>query len=159
LLIALRRLLIILGIVGVVGIAFCGSMMYFVFREYAALPNTCDPKTPKNTEELGQFKFPPSMRSLSSSCWGMQGWGGSAQFEMASSDLDYFVSHSRIKPPLVSKGVPVDSLLATSASTMKSYLYGSYRTVYQSGKSFWQDILIDTSNSTWFVVTVIFSGG
>ena len=78
---------------------------------------------------------------------------------MASSDLDYFVSHSRIKPPLLSKDAPVDSLLATSANTLKSYLHGSYRTVYQNGKTFWQDILIDTSNSTWFVVTVIFSGG
>src|SRR5262249_16335382 len=130
-----------------------------VLGTIGAEPNTCDPKTPQNTEELGQFKFPPSMRNLHSSCFGMQGWGGTAQFEMSPSDLDYFVNHLQLKSPLANTGVPVDNSFATASSALKSYLHGSYHTIYQNGKAFWQDVLIDTSDSTRYIVYVNISGG
>ena len=153
-------------------IAF-GSALY-LFKQFALnaasvfldfSDNSCDPRTPANTEDIGQFKFPPSTTNLSSYCWGMQGWWGNAQFDMAPSDLNYFVSHLQIKPPLSNNRLPAeneriveDVVLATKASTLKSFLYGSYRIFYKSS-SFAQEVVIDTSDPGRFVVYLSFAGG
>jgi hypothetical protein len=122
--------------------------------------NACDPKYPTNIEDLAQLKFPPSVRNLRSSCFGMQGWLGYAQFEMAPSDLDYFVSHLQIRSPLARDGIPADDELATKASTLRSFLHGNYQIYnYNKGKSFFQDVLIDTSNPSQYFVYVNFGGG
>lgn len=122
----------------------CGGAGFYVlqttFGNVATFGNnSCDPRNPTDTEALGQFKFPPSIRNLRSWCFGMQGWLGEAQFEMSPSDLDYFVSHLQIGAPLTHAGVPADNSFATMASTMKSFLHGSYHIVYKNTKSFSQD--------------------
>ncbi len=159
-----RRLVINLSIAVVTTFACCGAVLYlflsFMLGSISAVGvNTCDPKTPTITEELGQFKFPPSMHNLQSNCFGIQGWIGNAQFEMSPADLDYFVSHLQIKPPLTNNGVPVDDDLATKATTFKSFLHGSYRTFYKNGNSFSQDVVIDTSSPLQYFVHINFGGG
>ncbi len=159
-----RNLIVGLSISAITSIVCCGTgfvvVTLFTLAGMSAFGyNSCDPKTPKNTEELGQFKLPPSVRNLRSSCFGIQGWLGNAQFEMSPSDLDYFVSHLQIKPPLARNGIPADDDLATKASTLTSFLQGSYQTEYKNGKSFSQVVLIDTSSSTQYLVYVDFGGG
>ena len=159
-----RNLVIGLSITAVTILLCCGAGLYmFIKFNVEAISafgyDSCDPSTPSNTEALGQFKLPPSTRNLHSSCFGMQGWSGTAQFEMSPSDLEYFVSSLQMKSPLVSGGIPVDKDLATKASTLKLFLSGSFRTAYKNGKSFSQDVLIDISDPTKYVVYVNFGGG
>jgi hypothetical protein len=153
------KLLIILGIVGPVALG-CGTLCYRVVESLSRpLPNACDPKTPEITEEMGQFKFPPSVSALKSSCFGMQGWDGYAQFEMSPDDLDYFVSHLQIKSPLANSITPGDDSMATRASPLKSFLYGRYDITYKNNDTFSQSVFIDTSNPAQYFVTINFSGG
>lgn len=118
----------------------------------------CDESKPEQIEDLAQFKLPPSYRNLKSFCVGMQGYGADASFEMNPSELNAFITTTKVSLPLFNETSPDIKIsndgLNKKASQMDSYLYGKYETF-----EFTQEILIDTSDSKRYVVHIIASGG
>jgi hypothetical protein len=136
---------------------FCG---YISLLGFAEAFSGCSPSNVKELENAGQFQLPPSARNLSSGCFGMQGWDGHAEFEMSSSDLSSFVASTKIKLPLVPNEIPKDSSLMTPASHAKSYLHGRYDSyVPKSDTTYYQEILVDTTDPAKYLVFVKFGGG
>ena len=100
---------------------------------------------------MARFSLPPSYQNLKSSCFGLQGWGAHAQFEIEPADLDDLIASTLIETPLSAKEMPDSVYFPTYLS---SYLYGKHETY-----KFSQYILIDTSEQTKYVVYVEVSGG
>jgi hypothetical protein len=132
------------------------STRIFYFRGLDTTPMTtftaCNPTNMPNTERLAKFKYPPSTTDLRSYCFGMQGWGGAAQFEINASDLTYFTTNTKVKR-FYSHVKPTASM-AWFAKHMQSYLYGEHK---QSEFSTY--ILIDTTNNDTYTVYMEFYGG
>lgn len=106
----------------------------------------CEPANPTQLEELGKFRLPASTRNLESKCFGLQGWGVLASFEMDATDLELFITSSLIETPLSTTELPTE---LGFPDDMESHLYGKYEAEFLS-----QYILIDTSDPKVFVVYV-----
>jgi len=118
----------------------------------------------QNTERLGQFQFPPSAANIVADCFGMQGWGLRATFDMAADELTIFLAATRIEADQwlttlpATEGNESNSLpsvqILEASNKLTSFLYGTY-----SGSGFRQEILIDTSDSTMLYVQISAMGG
>lgn len=143
-------------------------LLMFLFRGIEDLGGGfCATNTPdrlKNIENLAQFQFPSSAVNIQTSCGGMQGWGASASFEMSPNDLATLQASTRVEQEEwvsnmptsnASQGLqPPSQFIADLAEAYTSYLYGIY-----SVPEFQQEILIDTSSSEVYRVSVHVLGG
>ncbi|WP_162909940.1 hypothetical protein [Aggregatilinea lenta] len=132
----------------------CGLRLWVVTKsvsDLGELSEACEPTNPREIEDIAWFKLPPGYRNLVSSCFGFQGWGGHARFEIDPSDLDTFIASTRIEGPFSMEEMPTSSYFPTN---LPSHLYGKYETL-----RFSQHILIDTSTQESYVIYVeVFSG-
>jgi hypothetical protein len=145
-------------------IAACGLCVVTVFYIYFAVGavavfSGCSPSDITELENAGQFKLPPSAQHLKSDCFGMQGWDGQAEFDMAPSDLNVFVTSTKLESPLSNDGLLKDDGLATLSSQAKSYLHGRYDSyVTKTDTTYYQEVLVDTTNPTQYHVYIKFGG-
>ena len=122
--------------------------------------NSCPETSPKEVEDFAHFKLPPSARNLISDCSGMQGIVANAKFEMSPTDLNAFIASTLIDKPLsTNSGMPdTGELFGFDEKAVKSYLYGKYDHPAPNG-GVYEDILVDTTNPTTYVVYVNYSAG
>jgi hypothetical protein len=156
-------------------LTICGGCMYTVYdgltrisdglrglADDALTPGPCETEHPnriQNTQNLGQFEFPPSATNIETGCGGLQGWGASAAFDMLPSDLPVLLNNSRITElspdfPSNVQGHSPYQFMVTQAATMRAYLYG-----WRSEPEFLIEILIDTTNPALYHVTINVFGG
>jgi len=132
----------------------CGLWWFVMARTVTDLGKSlggCDSSNPPEIEDVARFSLPPSYQNLESSCFGLQGWGAFARFEMAPADLDVFVASTLVDMPLSTSEIPARSFFPKDIS---SYLYGKHEA---NGLS--QYILIDTSDRASYVVYLEVVGG
>lgn len=161
----LKRILIGIGIITVlVGILVGVGWYIFAgaiagFGEYLASEGGClggRPYQRQAIEERGNFQFPPSAENISAYTYGFQDCEIYVRFEMASSELDFFIKSTHVTEPLELTDHPsafdrVPRLhLDWEFPRNKVYLYG---TEGEPGIGQW--IAIDTTNSDRFVVYII----
>lgn len=156
-----RQLVVVVTLIIVVAvIAPIFLCSYVSMLGVKSMTSGCEPTALKELETAGSFTLPPSAKNLKSGCFGMQGWDGYAEFEMLPADLDAFVASTKLNAPLALNEAPKAFALATPASQAKSYLHGRFDSyVSKTDTTYYQELLVDTSDTSTYLVYLAFGGG
>lgn len=142
----------------VIGICVIGACYLFaVFSAVSMLQNQCDPSEPSEFESLAQVSLPSSYDSFHSVCFGMQGWGAEAKFDINPDELDLFLETTNIEQPLSSTNLPTASYsayLEIDLDTLESFLYARHQ-----ANEWFEEIIVDTSNpNRWTIYFTVLGG-
>ena len=152
-----KILLIVLGLGTCAGISL---LAYFFWVGSALTGNACPSDRLSAIEYAAEIKLPPSATSIHSRCGSWQGYWGQISFDMNASDLNTFLTSTRVKnlsssieEPTLVIPFPGDDI-ARNIGNVTDFRFGEYQL-----EDVWQQVFIDVSDKSNYTVYVLFGRG
>jgi hypothetical protein len=152
-----RIVLIILGLSACIGISL---LVFWAWVGVSLTGNACPADNRAAIEYAAEITLPASASNIHSRCGSWQGYWGQVSFRMPPPDLNTFLVSTRVETELTTceKTTPIipfpEDEIATGISAIAECSFGDYL-----NQDVWQQVFIDTSDKTSYMVYVLFGRG